>query len=180
VLHLHFTERDLEAGAAEFFATLESFAPIQELWLGAHQSLGRGPSGSNNAIVALAEERGVYVHRLPIVRYTPAPYDIRQGLAAGMLDDVVREMGRPPVRRRPRSGTLRLAWAPGRYRAIPLDRPTDEPIGPAIDVDVVPVTTGFRMPRLLWPDSRIRYLAFVSGPGDASSASERERVSNIA
>lgn len=180
VLHLHFSKHGLEAGAAEFFAVLQEHAVARELWLGAHQSLGRGPAGSGNAIIELAEERGIAVQRLPIVRYTPSPYETRQALLAGKIADVAKEMGRPPIRRRPDSGTLRLAWAPGRYWAVPLSSPTQPPSGTPIALDVRRMETGLRMPRLVWPDPAIRYLAFLAGPADEHEAVDQVLAEHIA
>jgi FAD synthase len=164
VLHLRFVQDDLNAGVAEFFTLVAVHATLAELWLGAHQTIGRGPNGSQQAIVEAAERRGIQVQRLPLVRLMPPPYDIRQSLAAGRVAEVVSLVGRPPVRSRPRSDLRRLAWRPGQYQAVPLPGLTAAASASPIEIELVERPRG--LPVFQWPDRGIKYLAFVSGPAD--------------
>lgn len=164
VLRIRFFENDLNAAAAEFFSLVDAHATLAELWLGAHQSLGRGVDGSQETILRLAGERGIQTHRLPPVKVLPPPYDIRQCLAAGRVAEAAEMAGRPPVRSRPRSGALRLAWRPGRYRVLPLASPLAPPTASPFDVELAAMPRG--LPRLAWPDPAIKHLAFVGGPAD--------------
>ncbi len=164
IIHLRFVQDDLNAGVAEFFTLVNKHATLAELWLGAHQTIGRGPNGSQQAIFEAAEQRGILVHRLPLVRLMPPPYDIRQSLAAGRVAEVVSLVGRPPVRSRPRSGLRRLAWCPGQYQALPLRGLTTTTAESPIAIELVERPRG--LPAFQWPDRGIKYLAFVSGPAD--------------
>jgi hypothetical protein len=173
ILQVHFTRADVDAGASEFFALLEAHLTVAELWLGTYQTLGSGPRGATVAINELAEERGVRLVRLPPLRLETE--DVRRLLAAGRLHEASRVVGRAPVRRRPKSLTVRLAWQPGVYSVVPLDRITAAEEGRPFSVELAPQARG--VPVLQWPDRTMRYLAFVAGPGDhttgGDSATER-------
>jgi FAD synthase len=164
ILHLRFVQDDLNAGVAEFFALVEAHATLAELWLGAHQTIGRGPNGSQQAILEAAEQRGIQLYRLPIVKLLPPPYEIRQSLAAGRVAEVVSWVGRAPIRSRPRSDTRRLAWCPGRYRALPLASLTAPTTEAPLEIELVDRPRG--LPTFQWPHRDIKYLAFVAGPAD--------------
>lgn len=176
VIHLRFSKGDLAAGAREFFDLVGEHAALAELWLGANQSLGRGPNGSQEKVAELAAERGVAIQFLPPPAAERAaasgdrathPIDVRTWLAEGRIAAAGAAVGRLPMRRRPRGSTLRLAWSPGRYQAIPLAHPAALPTGQTIEVDLVEAN-GWAL--LQWPDRRIPYLAFLTGPGDQSPA----------
>src|SRR5215207_2655651 len=162
VLLIRLLRRDVAATAAEFFSTMLAQIDIAELWLGAHQTLGTGDHGRTEAIEDLAEDNGIELVRLPPLRRETE--DVRQLLAAGRVREATQIVGRSPVRGQPRSLALRLAWLPGRYQAIPLDRPTAPPEQPSLIVELVPQAKG--LPRLQWPDREVRYLAFAAGPAD--------------
>jgi len=128
-------------------------------------AIGRNLEPVRAEILEFADLHGFGVHRLPPVRL--ATEDVRKFLAAGRLHDAVEVAGRVPVRKRPRTLSVRLAWLPGRYRAVALehnselaDIPTDSPVL----VELEAQARG--LPRLAWPDPDIRYLAFVGGPAD--------------
>ncbi|HEY8285614.1 MAG TPA: hypothetical protein VIJ28_14620 [Chloroflexota bacterium] len=177
VLHLRFRKGDIATGAREFFDLVGKHAELAELWLGAKQSLGRGPNGSQEMVAELAAERGIAVHLLPPpaaeraeTSGNPAahPIEVRARLAEGQIVAASMAVGRVPVRRRPRGATLRMAWAPGSYQALPLAHPAAQPTGAAIEVFLVDVGSGWA--DLHWPDRRIPYLAFQAGPGDHARA----------
>lgn len=164
VLRLRFEHGDLAYGAAEFFDLIGVLATLRELWIGAHQSLGRGPLGSRDTIARLAQERGISLCPLPPVRLLPSGYDVRQALASGQIARAATMVGRHPVRSRPSRGKLRLAWQPGIYRVLPLSSPIAPPRGTPIEVELV--ADGNGVPGLAWPNPDAPYIAFVEGPGD--------------
>jgi FAD synthase len=162
ILLLRFAMKDVNAGAAELFETLTQQLDLSELWVGARQSFGRGAEGSFEAIAREADRRRVGLKRLADLR---APGGrVRQLLAAGSLVEAAEIVGRPPVRSRPRRGKLGCAWAPGLYRAVPLDHPDAPLLASPIAVPLLQEESGMAL--LSWPDRSIKYLAFVSGPGD--------------
>jgi FAD synthase len=162
ILLVHFTRADVDAGAAEFFALLDAHLTVAELWLGTYQTLGSVPRGATAAIDELAGERGIHLVRLPPLRLETE--DVRRLLAAGRVREASRVVGRVPVRRRPRSLTVRLAWQPGVYSVVPLARPMAAAEGRPFAVELATQSQG--LPALHWPERTIRYLAFVAGPGD--------------
>jgi FAD synthetase len=166
VLCMHFVKRDFRATAADFLDAVRTRVQLEELWLGALQLLGPGQRGSRAAVAEYAALHGM---RLTILPPPPlAIYDLRSFLAAGQLVDAIAVVGHPPMRERPRSGELRLAWRPGRYRAIALGRPGSIEDGTEIDVALTPCPTG--PAKLSWPCRSVRYLAFTFGPRDRQSA----------
>jgi hypothetical protein len=162
VLVVRFARRDLDGGAAELLDAVGRHVRLRELWLGANQSLGRREAGSASTIERLGAERGFDVSRLEPVRLRTAP--INDLLAAGRLAEAGCAVGRPPVRSRPRSGSVRLPWPPGRYQVVPVDHPDGPPVAAPFTVRLEPVGGAF--PALAWPDRRIGSLAFLRGPGD--------------
>lgn len=177
MLHLRFHKGDLAAGAREFFDRVGEHADLAELWLGARQSLGRGPNGSQDMIAELAAERGISLHLLPppAAEQTKSsgagaahPTEVREWLAEGRIEAAGMAVGCLPMRRRPRGPTLRMVWAPGRYHALTLTHPAAPATGETIEVDLVDRGNGWA--DLHWPDRRIPYLAFLAGPGDPAYA----------
>jgi hypothetical protein len=162
VLVVRFARRDLDGGAAELLDAVGRHARLRELWLGANQSLGRREAGSATTIERLGAERGFDVTRLPPVRLRTAP--INDLLAAGKLAEARCAVGRPPVRSRPRSGSMRVPWPPGRYEVVPVGHPDGPPLAAPFAVHLEPAAGAF--PALTWPDRRIGCLAFLRGPGD--------------
>jgi FAD synthase len=164
VLHLHFARNDLSFGAREFFSLVTAQVALQEFWLGARQSLGRGPAGSQQTIMEITRQCGITVRHLPRLRPTGAPYDVRKRLAEGHVAEIARLVGHPPMRTRPRSGVVRLAWQPGCYGVQALDSLTMHPTGPRMEAELVAARRG--LPTLQWPDHGVKYLAFMKGPAD--------------
>jgi FAD synthase len=163
VLVMRFAPPDFDATAAQFLDATRRRVELAELWLGALQLLGPGPKGGRVAVEAYATENGIGLTMLP--RPPVGTYDVRSFLASGRVRDAVETIGRPPTWSRPRSGWLRLSWRPGRYHAVAIERPGDDPTGSAeIPVALEPRRTG--APGLAWPVPDARYLAFVAGPAD--------------
>jgi len=170
VLLVRFTEADLACDAADLFRLLSSQADLSELWLGHGQSFGRGPNGSPEAIARLAADHHVRVKDLPPTNAAVQGRKIRRHLAAGRLIDVAQMIGRPPIRSRPTSGCVRVAWLPGRYQAIPLADPAAPTGGPPLDLELCDEGNGYV--RFDWPHDDIAYLAFVAGHADIDGACE--------
>ena len=165
ILRLRFAKQDLMAGAADFFAALQGTVQMQELWLGARQTLGSGASGSFQAIQECAAEHHTAIQRLPDVSLKAAVRTIRALLASGRVAEAAALVGRPPVRTRPRGNTLRFAWRAGAYQVAPLAAPTAHRPGVPFTLQLEPDPDG--LCHATWPDRRIKYLVFLSGPGDA-------------
>lgn len=162
VMILHFTRQDFDAGVAEFFDALEARAPLAELWLGAGQSLGRGPKGNQQAVAAQAHQRGIGLKVMPDRRMDTLR--VRLALEAGRMQEACALVGRPPVRSRPSSGALQFAWAPGRYLAEPLRDPWSHR---GLGLTEVELTRGRRgLSYCRWLDPAVPYYAFIAGPGD--------------
>jgi FAD synthase len=162
VLCMRFRKRDFDATAAEFLDAVTASVQIEELWLGALQLLGPGSEGAGPAVAAYADRCGFRVTSLP--RPPVGTYDVRMLLASGRLGDAIDVVGRPPMWSRPRSGRLRLAWKPGAYRAVALDKPVPLAKGAELDLTLTPQSAG--PSALEWPRTDIRYLAFTAGPAD--------------
>jgi FAD synthase len=167
VLRIHFTEQDLDAGAVEFLDAVQRQVQLAELWLGAHQTLGRGKAGNFATIENLVTERNVVLKRLPLARAKVR--NVTEMLAAGQMGEAARSVGRPPMRRRPLAEKLWIAWPPGRYQVQPFAHPCALPEGACMTVDLVPEIDPMAI--LDWPDQGIEYLAFVAGPGDEDQGS---------
>jgi hypothetical protein len=162
VMILHFTKQDFDAGVAELFETLKARVALAELWLGAGQSLGRGPKGNHRAIADQARLLDIKLSVMPDIRMDTLR--VRLALEAGRLQEASTLVGRPPTRARPSSGELRFAWAPGRYLAKPL---RDLWSGGGPGVIEIELTRGRRgLSYCRWPDPSVPYYAFIAGPGD--------------
>jgi len=168
ILRLRFAKKDLVAGAAEFFTALQGPVQLQELWLGARQTLGSGASGSFQTILDCAAQHHTQITRLPDVALKAAGRTIRGLLLSGRVAEARALVGRPPGRRRPRGARLRFAWPAGTYQVAPLSAPTAPLAGPPFTLQLEPDAAG--LCRATWPDRRIKYLVFLSGPGDAPGA----------
>jgi FAD synthase len=162
VLCVHFRQGDFGASAAEFLDTVRRNVELDELWLGELQMLGPGRSGDQAAVVKYAQLQGFRVTILP--RAPLYAYDVRWLLATGQVKKAVEQVQRLPTWQAPRSLTLPLAWRPGPYRAVALDRPGGAQKQPELGLRLEANGTG--PPTLQWPDRRIRYLGFISGPAD--------------
>lgn len=164
VLRVHLSKDDIWATAAMFLQLVSSVIPLRELWLGPRQTLGHGPGGRFKASIKAAEMLGVHVHILPPVRL--ASTDVRGLLKAGSIQEAISVVGHMPLRSRPRVGqVLRFCWPSGLYWVAAVEDATGQPSGRPMDVWLTPIGDG--LCALEWPDRRIKYLAFVSGPGDA-------------
>ena len=165
VLHVRFQRRDIEATAADFFEVLDQEVEIAELWLGSRQTLGRFESGNFETIRELAKVRRIRLKRLPLQQLGTS--GVRQLLREGNLREAAALVGRPPIRMRPASGVLRLAWHPGRYTAVPVPGPNAPVKGTSVELELNAQKSG--LPRLVWPQKKVSCLAFVSGPGDLAA-----------
>jgi FAD synthase len=162
VLCVRFRRQDFAATAADFLDVVRTLVQLRELWLGAMQFLGPGSPGSPAAVAKYAQGHDFCLRVLP-----PAPlsvYDERLFLADGRLGKAIEQVGRPPTMTRPRSSTLRLAWRAGPYRARPLHRPGAPLEGADLDLELVAHQNA--PGTLIWPDRKIHFLAFLSGPAD--------------
>ena len=157
-LVVSFRKRDLTSGAKELLELVTQRVRLQELWLGASQSLGTGRGGSDEAIRRLAQQ-----HRIRILRLPPASLDaggrkVRECLIKGELEQATRIVGRSPAWSRPRSGLLRLAWHPGRYVAAPLLAPAEEP-GEPFHLQLE--GSGRTVPKCAWPDPAMSWMTVL-------------------
>lgn len=167
------TRSDIDAPCEEFFDLLETRVSLRELWLGPNQSLGRGRQGSYDAIAALAQRRTMTLRRLV------GPSGLLAGRGAlnlasqGKLRDAMRTTGHPPIWGRPRAERVNLSWPRGRYVALPIAEPSFN-----IRVTDAPILIQMRhtLPRqryFEWPDRKVRWLLFASGPADADRSATR-------
>jgi hypothetical protein len=166
VMILHFTRQDFDAGVAEFFEALKARVALAELWLGAGQSLGRGPKGNHRAVADQARLLGIDLRVMPEIRMDTLR--VRLALEAGRLQEACTLVGRPPLRARPSSGLLRFAWAPGRYRAMALRDPWSGGGSGVVEIELTRGRRGLSYCR--WPDPAMPYYAFIAGPGDGPDA----------
>jgi hypothetical protein len=163
-LLIHFQKEDLDAPLTDFFEIVRAHAKLDELWLGAEQTLGRGPEASNQILAELSEERSILLQRLPSI---PNPYfinDARDLLRQGQLAKLVGLIGRPAVWRRPARGKLKLLWPPGYYLCFATEGPDHAPQGPPITLQLVAESNGISSAQ--WPGKDIKWLAFTAGPAD--------------
>jgi FAD synthetase len=167
VLVVRFARRDVDAGAEEFFDAVCAHLRLRELWLGRHQSFGRGPKGNQAAIARIAERRGFSVRMLDPLPMA-APPQVRALLSSGRLTEAIRVVGRAPSRRRPRGDCVQLDWAQGPYAAVP--GTAGGGTSSAITVEINAEARGRHV--LRWPERDIVSLAFVEGPADAAHCSE--------
>ena len=165
VLVIRFARSDLDLGAREFLSTVRAQIRVRELWLGANQSLGFGPGGSGARINRLCGRLGIVVRRLSDSDAGKQTRLARRALWDGRVAGAARFTNRPPVWGRPRSRRLFLAWRTGTYWAVPLDNPLAQIESAPCPIHLFAAARS--LSRLDWPDSSIRYLAFVRGPGDS-------------
>lgn len=164
ILHLRFCKADLQGSASDLFNLVLPLVKLDEFWLGANQSLGVGEGGNHRTVARLADQHGIRLRRLPETGVDRLGKDVRRLLKAGCIAEAGALVGRPPVRSRPKSGTLHFAWSPGAYRIVALEAP-DAPLeGCSQEVCLQPDPRGGT--RLDWPDRTMRYIAFVAGPSD--------------
>jgi FAD synthase len=164
ILLLHFERRDLDLPAKDFFNVVLSHVTLYELFLGAHQTLGRGPEASNEVVAKLAKELSIRLERLPPFTEGYLGRRARDLLRRGLLRESILIVGRPPIWRRPPRGELRLAWPPGEYLSSPVDSPTALPNVLPTRTQLVAEEDGFSTVK--WPDYQSEWLAFIAGPAD--------------
>jgi FAD synthase len=146
VLLMRFRRRDFDATAAYFLDAVRAHVRLEELWLGALQLLGPGAKGAPAAVAEYADLHGFRLTMLP--RAPVGTYDVRGLLASGRVVDAIKVVGRPPTWNRPRAVTLQLAWRPGQYRVVVLQRPGA--VGDGVEMDVA-LTAQPRGPaKLIW------------------------------
>jgi FAD synthase len=165
VVVVYFKERDLYGAAEEFLGVVRDCVDLRELWLGATQSLGSGPDGSQSAIERLADQMGFKLTMLAPQRDGINVSRVWEHLAKGKVDEASSLVGHAPIRSRPATGSLKLLWPRGAYPAIPLSDPVDvfsrltaqQPL-------TVHVKGRADAPRMLWPTEDVEWLAFVGNP----------------
>jgi FAD synthase len=166
---VNFKARDVNAGAAAFFDVVAEHVQLRELWLGAQQSLGRGPDGSAATVLELAKQRDFSVERLPGWPEARAGDQVIQLLQKGRLQPAIAFMGRYPAWPRPSRAALRLNWQPGLYLAASIGGPGCLPGADRFEAELVAREGASGV--LEWPSRRVKWLALLAGPGDAAKAS---------
>lgn len=164
VLRIKFRRRDLQASFGDLLDVVLQHTRIVELWLGATQTLGRDDKGSVDTVAALAHQHAIELRRF---RHPPSQclhFGLRQLLASGCLKPVIATVTRPPIWCRPRSAEARLSWIAGVYRAVALE--TVGQIAGTNDIEVTLIRGSRGASIFSWPNSHIRYLAFIAGPAD--------------
>ncbi len=163
-LLVHFQKQDLDAPLTDFLEIIRAHAKLDELWLGANQTLGRGPDASNEVLMELSRRRNILLQRLPPIGQPYLITEARDLLRQGSLAKLVGLVGRPAVWRRPSRGKFRLPWPPGFYLCFPTDGPSASPRGSPITVQFVAEEDGISSTD--WPSKDIKWLAFTAGPAD--------------
>ena len=154
-----------DCGAHFLLSHLHQIVSIEELTLGAAQSLGRGEAGSERAIGAFCAAHDIRLHSLPPPAGRLRINEAREHLRSGHLRQAVALLSRPLYWARPRS-QLYLPWPPGLYSAIPIRAPAPLPQIPDAPPIVVELKPDRMLSRVRWPDRTILWLAFISGPCD--------------
>lgn len=160
VAYLRFDEADLSAGAEQFFDLAAMHFSLREVWLGAKQSLGSGPQGSQAAISELARHRSFCLRRLPPSESAAASHRLRSEIANGRLASAIDIVGRPPLWRSNSRASADTPWPAGVYRAVFWKR-ADQLERTTLKIAQV----GDRR-QVQWPDAEQKYYAFVAGPAD--------------
>jgi FAD synthase len=165
IVVVYFKERDLYGDAEAFLGLVRDCVDLRELWLGATQSLGSGPDGSQSAIECLAERMSFKLKLLAPQRDGINVHRVWEHLAKGKVDEASSLVGHAPIRSRPATGSLRLLWPRGAYPAIPLSEPADV-FSPPTGQEPLTVHVKGRAdaPRMLWPAEDVEWLAFVGDP----------------
>lgn len=150
-------------GAEHLLAELCRFVPIEELVLGAYQTLGVGSLGDPAAVDAAARKRGIPVRRLDPLDVRPRTADARRLLANGYLQQATSIVGRHFFWARPHDEVVRLPWPPGWYRALPYAAPSpaDRLTGDDISVEM---RRSDGSSYFFWPTRAIPWLGFAAGP----------------
>lgn len=174
VLRIRFFKHDLLASVADFFKTVFSKVQINELWLGATQTLGRGSKGNFAEISRLARQNNIRLKRLNTSSREVSRARVCEYLANGNLAAAIRIVQRAPVWTRMRSRKLRLAWHPGVYQAATLNNLGARQLGCPIDIYMTLEESGLVTSD--WP-GHAKYLTFISGPCDGEEADDYQAIS---
>ena len=165
VLTVRMTTRDLDASSVSFFDLICSHIGLRELWLGAHQSLGRCKQGSAAAIAALARRRKISLRRLDVSKKSGVGGRALRLLGEGKLRAAIKCVGHAPIWGRPRSGVLKLNWPPGRYLATSTIRTLLASVSAPVPISVKIAST-LKGGTLEWPAQDVKWLSFLAGPAD--------------
>jgi riboflavin kinase/FMN adenylyltransferase len=156
---LHFTAGDLNGTAEQVFDEVCAHVELAEFWLGSQQTVGPGGAGSHVAVQVQARRRGMGLRVLPPDGARQMGVRVRSLLAEGSVAAAAELVGRVPALTRPAGDTVRLGWAPGRYRVTGGGAALHEVVIAADDCG----DCAFR-----WPSPEFTVLHFVAGPGDAA------------
>ena len=175
VLCIHFEKKHLAYGAAEMFATICHHVELAEFWFGAKQTFGRGPAGSQPVTIRLARERNIRLYRLADLGVLEKGGNVRNHLANGAPATATLQAQYPPIRTRPLNNELHLPWHPGKYQVLPItDLNQVNHISlcndAKLNIILRPETDSTSLTE--WPDPKINYLVFVSGPQDLAVAAD--------
>jgi hypothetical protein len=177
---LRLDQAEVDQGARYFLEKLQPDLSLAELWLGAHQTLGRFQPGSRVAVETSCASLGISVRILEDITDVQLKRKLHSLLASGRVAEAYRVGGVPPVWRKPRGGELKLSWPPGSYTAISytsveensktssLEQATSKRFQVELHRDVT-------WSRLTWPDPSIEWMAFLQGPGDELAFNKDER-----
>lgn len=159
------SRRELEYGADFFLSQVSRLIPFSELWLGAKQSLGPNRLGDHQAVLDYCEKRRVSLQRLPELNSKKTMFEARKFLAAGHLRRAIDLIQYPLYWARPRTTVVKLYWPPGCYRVASVDKPFE---GSYVDISRITLSAESTIDAswFNWPDRRIPWLAFLSGPAD--------------
>jgi len=167
ILQINFRPSDLELGVDHLIDALENYITMEEIWLGASQSLGRADRGNNQHIESLAKKKGFKMKRLPKTQVEHLSEQVRRSLAVGDINTASRVAGRSPQWGRPIDDEIRLAWRPGTYLTQEISgfNPSSLHVdsSPKYKIKLKSVAEGTSVGK--WPGARKR-LAFISGPND--------------
>lgn len=180
VVHLTRTEVE-EGGAALLLDGIRRHVTVAGLLLKPGQSLGRGAPGGIAAIRDYCAREGIRVGFTDPYRATAGIEEARTHLSNGRLARAVELLFQRLYWAQPSSGSRVMPWPPGTYTAQPMetppssaacadgstctDRDGDGDEGAPVQVHLAPCPGGSL---LRWPEGAPPWLAFVSGPGDAS------------
>jgi FAD synthase len=162
---VRFRKYDLTAGAREFIEAVTEHVQIDELWLGAQQSLGPCQAGSDQVIRQVARRHRIRIARLPYSSLDGEGRKVRELLILGKLEQAARIVGRSPVWSRPRSGSLRLPWRRGNYVAACVSGPGAR-AGKSFRLQLT--GSDHVIPKCVWPDPAVSWLAFLRRTGPKS------------
>ncbi|MEU4549557.1 hypothetical protein [Nonomuraea dietziae] len=150
-------------GVEDLLAELCELVTIEELVLGARQTLGVGRLGYPAAVDEAARKRGIQVRRLdPVVTGVRTA---RALLAKGCVQKVADIVGRHLYWGRPEDGSVRLPWPPGWYRAVPYSAPSPAHRLPGEDVRIE-IRESDGTGCFPWPAADPPWLGFAVGPHD--------------